>query len=53
MNISQSTVGLINQLVFESDGKRMKVKKSAETILKDIKDKLGLEHVEHLLVHVL
>ena len=40
---------LVRQLVIELDGKRMKVKKGAETIFGDIKNKTSVEQIQKLL----
>ena len=50
MFMKLNTKSLMIQLVIESEGKRMKMKKGAETILKEIKNKIGQENIEKLLV---
>ena len=50
---SDSSRALIYQLVIEIEGKRMKMKKSAEAVLKDVKAKVGLEQIERLLKEVI
>jgi hypothetical protein len=50
---SISSKQLIVQLLSEYDGKRMKMKKGAESIFKDIKGKVGSDNIERMLLEAL
>ena len=46
----REATGLVAQMVTEYEGKRMKIKKSAEAIFHELKAKLGLEGVEKVIM---
>ncbi len=52
LECGESVRGLLKQMNMEIDGKRMKMKKTAERICKDIKNKVGQEQIQIILSNV-
>lgn len=52
MSVTPSSTGLFRQLIVESEGKRMKMRKTAEQIFVAIKNKLGVPSIGQVLTEV-
>lgn len=53
MSASDSSKNLILQLLLEYEGKRMKMKKGSEAIFHDVKNKIGAENIEKIILESL